>query len=61
MVRTGASNAYGSAVQSSITTQWKSRNTASRTVESTQTLVVAPSTTRVSVPRSRRAASKAVP
>ena len=35
----------GSAVQSESTTQWKSRNIASRTVESTHTLVVAPTKT----------------
>src|SRR6185369_12149558 len=47
----------GSAVQSDRTTQWKSRNIASRTVDSTHTLVVAPTKMIVSTSRVRIVAS----
>ena len=50
----------GSAVQSERTTQRKSRNIASRTVDSTQTLVVAPTKMTVSACRTRRTASSSV-
>lgn len=56
----GRSMPIGSAVQSSTTTQWKSRNMASRTVDSTHTLVVAPTKRSVSIPRSRSVASRSV-
>lgn len=51
----------GSAVQSARSIHLKSRNIASRIVDSTQTLVVQPVKTRYSIPRPRRIISRSVP